>query len=330
MSRPRRVVVAVVLVAVAALAGAEVALRAYGFGRGIRYRPHAALGWEMVPRQNAFNVRGRAPVRVNTLGFRGPEIPMPRPASTYRVLFLGDGSTLGNQTPEAATFPFLVRDGLQRRWPDRTVDIAVGAVSSYQLEQELELLRARAATVQPSAVVIGFCWNDWAESCMRGPGLGPEAFAEYRGIHGWRRLALADFAHRLDKIRVRFRQTKSFARGEGLPPSANDAGIWTHVEAMLDSLAATARVHGAEVVLLVIPARMTQHDAPAFAARRARLADWAARRGVRLADPQPAFAAASASGGLYLDEVHLGRAAQPLVAASVVDALAPPPPGAGS
>jgi hypothetical protein len=92
-------------VVVVLFAGSELALRAAGFGRGIRYRPHPVLGWELEPRQNAFNVRGRAHVRVNALGFRGPDVPVPRPPSTLRLLFLGDGATLNNQTAEPKSYP---------------------------------------------------------------------------------------------------------------------------------------------------------------------------------------------------------------------------------
>jgi hypothetical protein len=88
-------------------------------------------------------------------------------------------------------------------------------------------------------------------------------------------------------------------------------------------MAAVARRADASMLLLVLPARITQHDTDTFAARRARLLDWAARRGVVCADPEAAFAAAAARGeALFLDELHLAAAAQPLVAATVVEALA--------
>jgi hypothetical protein len=309
---------------VLALVAAEVALRVYGFGRGIRHRPHTARGWEMVPNQRAFNVRGRTPVRTNALGFRGPDIEVPRPASTLRLLFLGDGTTLNNQTPEAATFPFLVRDALASRRPGGEVDIAVGAVSGYQLEQELELLRADAGRLRPSVVIVGFSWNDWTETTMRGPGLGPEAYGDYTDTQTvWQRTALYDFGIRLQRVWGRRQQARAYARGERLPPADTDDVAWRHVETTLDSMAAVARRADASMLLLVLPARITQHDTDTFAARRARLLDWAARRGVVCADPEAAFAAAAARGeALFLDELHLAAAAQPLVAATVVEALA--------
>lgn len=321
MPKPSLRTVAIVLIALALLT--EGALRLYGFGRGIRYRPQPELGWEMVPSQQAFNIRGRTHVRVNSQGFRGPEIPAPGPGPRARILFLGDGSTLGNQLPEAQTFPFLVRDQLAAAWPAKTVDVAVGAVSSYQLEQHAALLRSRGVALAPTAVVVGFCWNDWAVSLMRGPHLGPPAYDEYTGLgKPWQRTAWYDFATRLDKVRRRWLQSRAIARGEQLPAAATDVPAWEHVEAMLDSIAATSQSLGARVVLLVVPSLMNRQDAASFASRKALLRAWAGRRGAGFADPEAAFDTAEAAGqSLFLDAFHLAAPAQPLVAACLVEAL---------
>lgn len=319
-----------ILIACFVVAFGELALRTYGFAHGIRYRPHPALGWEMVPGQRAFNVRGRAVVRINSLGFRGPEVRIPRPASTYRLLFLGDGSTLANQIAEERTYPFLVRQDLAQRQPPRDVDVVVAAVGSYQLEQHAELLRERAAELAPSVVVIGFNWNDWASQTMRGPGQGPVATGEYRGRRrAYERAAVYDFATRLLRTWRHSLQARAQGAGEPLPEAREDDATWQHVSAMLDTIATIARVQQAEVVLLIIPAPVTRHDSAAFAARRARLAAWAAARGVRFADPEPVLRAAEAAGAvMHLDSAHPAAAAHPILAGAVVRALeSAPAPG---
>ena len=324
--RRRRAVILGCAVLATALA-AELSLRTVGFGRGIRYRPHPRLGWEMVPGQQAFNVRGRAQVKINRLGFRGPEVVLPRPQSTYRIFFLGDGATLANQVPESDMYPVLVQRELARRWPERAFDFAIGAVSSYQLEQQLELLRMHIGTLQPTAVVIGFCWNDWAETTILSPGRGPEPFAEYHGrTNLWARTATADFFDRLGKIIERRSKVRAYSDGSGLPQATHEAATWSHVESMLDSIAATARAGGADVVLLILPSPITDYDPQGYATRRARLESWAADRSVRVADPDAAIRAAAAGGArLFFDTFHLSVAAQPLIAAAVVIALADPP-----
>jgi lysophospholipase L1-like esterase len=264
-------------------------------------------------------------VRVNSLGFRGPEIAPVKPANGFRVLFLGDGTTLNNQTAEEETFPFRVGAELQHLHPECRVEILVGAVSGYQLEQYFELLRGRGASLDPDAIVVGFCWNDWAVDTSRGPGLGPAAYGEYAGSpRGLGRLAIADFLERLERVWARRRQARGHARGEDLPDPAADETIWVHADAMLDSIAGRCAATGSRLVLLVLPARMTGHDPAAFAERAGRLRDWAAARGVLYVDPAPGFAAAESRGAqLFLDELHLSRAAQPLVATALLEALLP-------
>jgi lysophospholipase L1-like esterase len=302
--------------------GAEGALRLYGFGRGIRFRPQPLLGWEMVPGQRAFNVRGRVPVRINRYGLRGPDVGAKSP-NALRILFIGDGTTLNNQTAEEATFPFLVQADLQRRHSDRRVEALVGGVSGYQLEQDLGLLKLRESQLEPDIVVIGFCWNDWERNTMQAPDVGPRAYGEYTGEVNWfERTAIGDFWNRLGRILARRRQARAVAHGEQLPDSSHEDVFREHVTTTLDSIAATCDRGGREMVVLLVPARLTRHDPDVFARRTQELRAWAASRNVVLVDPSARFEDAAARGiHPFLDEFHLSAAAQPLVAAAVVGAL---------
>lgn len=313
------------LVLVLALCAAEAGLRAYGFGRAIRYRPDARLGWVMEPNQRAFNVRGRAPVRINALGWRGPEVQCPKPAGVTRLLFLGDGTTLNNQTREEEIFPILVAAGLSQRLGHR-VESVIAAVAGYQTEQGLEILRAMAHRLEPDRVVIGFCWNDWAPTTMRGSGLGPQAYGENAGAGGiLRRVALRDFVVRVHTFLQRRTQFQRLATGAGLPAGNQDAEVWMHVRTTLDSTVARARSAGAACTLVLLPARVTDYDPPAYAARRDSLRTWAADRGVAFVDPAPAFAAVQARGGQpYLDNLHLSPEGQAPVAAAILTAWETP------
>ena len=309
----------VVLALLIAPLAAELALRAYGFGRAIRYRPDTRLGWMMEPNQRAFNVRGRAPVRINALGWRGPEVVIPKPPGTVRLLFFGDGTTMNNQTREAEIWPVRVASELASRL-GHPVESVIAAVAGYQTEQALEIMRDSARRLAPDRVVIGFCWNDWAPTTMRGPGLGPQAYGENAGEGGiWRRVALRDFGVRLGTLLQRRSQFRRLARGEGLPVATQDEDTWSHLQATLDSIATRARSMEATCTLVLLPARVTSFDAAAYALRAERLRAWAASRGVAFVDPSPQFAAAAARGiDPFLDDLHLGPAGQPLVAEAIL------------
>src|SRR6185436_1549145 len=72
----------------------ELALRALGLGRPIRYDNRLAWGFRPVPSQTQSRWLG-ARVHVNALGVRGPEVAATRPPGTTRLLFLGDSVTWG-------------------------------------------------------------------------------------------------------------------------------------------------------------------------------------------------------------------------------------------
>ena len=311
----------VILAVLIAPLAAEAALRAYGFGRAIRYRPDTRLGWVMEANQRAFNVRGRAPVRINALGWRGPEVQTPKPPGTMRIVYFGDGTTLNNQTREAEIWPVRVASELAAR-RGHPVESVVAAVAGYQTEQGLEIMRDSARNLAPDRIVIGFCWNDWAPTTMRGPGVGPQAYGENAGEGGvWRRVALRDFGVRLQTLLQRRAQARRLAHGEGVPVAAQDDAVWSHVHATLDSIATRAQALQATCTLVLLPAPVTALDPPAYAARTEKLRGWAVSRGVVFVDPAPQFAAAQARGiEPFLDHLHLGPAGQPLVAAAILSA----------
>ena len=313
----RRLLVAAIAVG-SVLLLAETTLRIYGFGRAIRYQPHPQLGWTMLPNQSAFNVRGRAAVRTNSLGFRGPELQ--DRGRSWRILVLGDGVVLGNQSQEAEIFPFLCQTDLQARL-GRPVEAVVGAVSGYQLEQEYELLRLHADALRPDVVVVGFCWNDWTTSTMRGPGLGPSGSSETEGPRNvLERTALYDFRTRLRRMWRRRAQEVGFRDGAGLGAPQHEEATWSHVQAMLDSLHATATRVGARTVLLVLPARLVDFDAERYAPRVVNLRHWADAHAVTYVSPQERIDPAQAP-DLYWDSLHLNAAGHRVVAAALVEAL---------
>lgn len=296
---------------------AEGMLRLYGFGRPIRFRPDRRLGWEMVPNQHAFNVRGRAAVRTNRFGFRGPD---PVDDSSLRVLYLGDGVVLGNQSPEAETFPFRCERLLEERQPGRSVQTLVGAASGYQLEQELELLLERGQELRPQAIVVGFCWNDWAPTTMRGPGLGPPANGESAGPRNFfERTALCDFKVRLTNILHRRKQAVGYRAQAGAAPTGEN-DIWLHVRSMLDSLRTTADGLGASVLLCVLPSELVDLSPERYAARAGRLRAWAAAHHIPYVDPQTQPEVAGNS-GIYLDALHLNASGHRVVAEALLSPL---------
>jgi len=150
-------------------------------------------GYAMVPGGGHFTYHH--PVRVNSLGLRGPEVGPRRPGET-RVLVLGDSLTYGQGVADDQTVPAL----LERRLAgdgDGAVRVINGGLRGYATNQEVGLLAELGPVIRPDVVVLMWYWNDLEEgnidgTCARLTRSGPVAFdtwtrMEGEALAGWRR-----------------------------------------------------------------------------------------------------------------------------------------------
>jgi lysophospholipase L1-like esterase len=99
-------------------------------------------------------------VRINTLGLRGPELPVPKPAGEERILFLGDSVAFGIGLAEADCFVWQFEAAAGQRASDRAVRVINCSVTAYSPWQEADLLEAQCLSLAPDVVVQVFCLND--------------------------------------------------------------------------------------------------------------------------------------------------------------------------
>jgi lysophospholipase L1-like esterase len=98
---------------------------------------------------------------VNRLGFRGPEIVVPKPADTIRIAFLGASTTwCAEVSSDDKAWPTLVVEKLRLRFPTTKLDFINGGVPGYTVTSSLKNLAARIAQLQPDIVVIYHATND--------------------------------------------------------------------------------------------------------------------------------------------------------------------------
>ncbi len=101
------------------------------------------------------------PIQINDLGFRGPEIAVPKPPGTIRVGFLGASTTFcAEASSNDAVWPSLVVDALRRRFPETNFDYVNGAVPGYTVTSSTRNLALRVAPLQPDVIVIYHATND--------------------------------------------------------------------------------------------------------------------------------------------------------------------------
>jgi hypothetical protein len=101
-------------------------------------------------------------VRTNSLGLRGPEIDLPKPAGVFRVICLGDETTMGLSLPEEETYCARLQQHLQQRTRLEVEVVNAGLPGGCPLTALL-LLRQRLLGLQPDVVLMHLDRSDIAD-----------------------------------------------------------------------------------------------------------------------------------------------------------------------
>lgn len=124
----------------------------------IRRCANPRLQFELRP---GARVAAEVEYRVNALGLRGPETPAEKPEGRRRIAVLGDSIAFGYWVAETDAFPHQLEELLNEvKGGEPSFEALNFGVPGYNLDQEIEVLRARALATAPDLVVIAFCLND--------------------------------------------------------------------------------------------------------------------------------------------------------------------------
>ena len=121
--------------------------------RNIYQRPDPVLGYGLTPGYDAGGIR------VNALGFRGPDIVVPKPSGTFRIVAIGDSTTFG-LAGEACPYAAQLQALLLGRGSDRRFEVVNAGVEGYGSDYALRLLETRIGRLQPDVVILFIGWND--------------------------------------------------------------------------------------------------------------------------------------------------------------------------
>lgn len=97
-------------------------------------------------------------VRINSLGFRGPDITREKPAGVTRIIALGDSVTDGFYVENENTYPYQLERRL--RATGASVEVVNAARGNSSIDREIEIYKKFCATLDPDAVVLLFVSND--------------------------------------------------------------------------------------------------------------------------------------------------------------------------
>lgn len=146
------------LAAAAILAGlllCELLLRLLGVSYPVFVRTDPVRGASHIPGVKGWQTQeGRSWVEINSDGLRGPEIPLEKPAGTFRIALLGDSYIEAVQVP----FEQNLGEVLERSLADRRggpVEVLNFGVGGYGTTQELLTLQHEVWKYSPDLVLLG-------------------------------------------------------------------------------------------------------------------------------------------------------------------------------
>jgi lysophospholipase L1-like esterase len=283
------------------------------------------------------------PVRVNQLGFRGPDITTPPGAGVRRVVVLGDSVVFGQGVREDETVAARLARRLAATGTER-VEVWNAGVQGYDTVAQAALLESVVLGLHPAVVVVGMSLNDYDPApaydptgvlTRRPPGEAPAvlersefllllrwAVAFARGRLYTQMLEAAPAAppapvtaggapHPLDRL-VAAEHLRFYA--------APDPVLWERLEEALAKLGRLARAASVRLLVAIFPeSYQVGVAAPDLMPQRKLLALCRAAE-VTCLDLQPAFAAAG--GTLFQDAQHPSARGHAVAADAIAAALA--------
>jgi lysophospholipase L1-like esterase len=153
--------------------------------------------------------RAEVEYRVNELGLRGPETTRQKPPGVRRVAVLGDSIAFGYWVADEHGFARQLEGLLQGAPGAGRVEVLNFGVPGYNLEQEIETLRAKALAFEPDLVVVLFCLNDLEGVFSYELGLVQERGERKRSVLGSAREWLVDRSRLFSWIEYRLTELEA-------------------------------------------------------------------------------------------------------------------------
>jgi len=255
----------------------------------------------------------------NSLGFRGPEIELPKPQGRTRILCLGGSTTYSFAVDDAHTYPVLLEAELRARYPSRDIEVVNGGAESYTTAESLANLAHRGLELEPDIVLIYHAPND----------VRPRRYANFKSDYSHYRKpwngSTAGFRANLGGELSGINQFIQYA-----PPSTEldvpallAANPPIAYRRNLTSLVGVARAHGIRPVFVTFAGHPQPVDAglaAGIAEHNAVMSALGTAMGVTTVDLATVFPADAA---LFADDIHLLDAGNATKAALIADGLSP-------
>jgi lysophospholipase L1-like esterase len=131
----------------------------------VRVKADPDVGWLMIPNDVHYTYTFR--VQLNSLGFRGPEVPE-KSQTEYRILAIGDSMVYGQGLKDEQLMTTRLQNNLENLRPLCHVRVINMGIRAYQTNQELALLKKVGLALKPDLVILFFYLNDFDSTNIAG------------------------------------------------------------------------------------------------------------------------------------------------------------------
>lgn len=223
---------------------------------GVRY--------ELVPGVTSVTPQSEALVRVNNLGFRGPDVELQKPAGRFRIVIMGDSIAFGRTYHEEEIFPTLLQRRLAADHPDRRIEVINAALSGRDTWETRAVFEHRVLPLSPDVVILQICLNDHIRLPSPSPDERHGAFGERSPYAYSSLLSLVDkrlpgfrafHVRTLQRIGIDHRSPEQKLRDSVISPRQmlDVEPRWEAWSREIMALCQGARSAGAEPLLIVFP-----------------------------------------------------------------------------
>ncbi len=286
-------------------------------------RPHPTRGYALLPGyegRSTWNVL----FRVNSLGFRGPEINKKKPEGTFRILILGDSIVMGSGLPEKVLVNSVLQKRLAEEYPASDFQVINGGIAGYDVKKERMLLKEKGVQLDPDVAVMVLCLNDVPHTTP-GDHVNPLRDIPVPGKEWlYENSALAYLARGLYNSIGLEKDTwlwEKLRAGNHPPTMQRIERGWKEFKRETEKSAHVCREHGISLVLVLVPHQKQFEDTRRRFLFQKRVKSIAAKMHIKCVDLAPAFAGQEKLPYIPFDPVHPGPAGHRIMAEKIQDTV---------
>jgi len=277
----------------------------------------------------------------NSLGFRGAEIAVPKPAGRIRIACLGGSTTYGHALRAEKAYPAQLERILRERFPGRAIEVINAGVPTHHTLSMLINFQCRVLPLEPDIICVyesaidmwpimthGFksdythFYRDFPDDRVFDAAAGTNWFIkilECSRVYQILRYRFTDFRRRGELAYY----MNNYGRDEwGVAKEVNEEGV-KNFERNLRTIAAAAKEHGVAVVLGTFAFRKsivpTSAQGECYNRMNAVMREVAEKHGIPVAEVNAAVA--DNADNYTNDDIHLSAKGSELQAKAFADAI---------